>query len=109
MLIRTWRTAIDYERVDEFESFARTYSLPMFLQQPGCLGVMFSRTGADTTTFSFWEDRASIDSLRSSSSYQETVQRIQETGFLRGEAEVRIHPIFGGKLDLDQVGRDLVG
>ena len=109
MLIRTWRTAIDYERVDEFEQFAHSYSLPMFKNQPGCLGAVFSRTGADTTTFSFWEDRESIDQLTSSPSYQETVERIKATGLLRGESEVKIYPIFGGKLELERIGGLLIG
>jgi quinol monooxygenase YgiN len=107
LIIRSWRTAIDFERVEEFEAFARSYSLPMFQQQQGCIGVLFALTGADSTTFSFWEDREAIDRLTSSPSYQETVNRIQETGFLRGEPEVRIFPVFGGHLDLEAIGRTL--
>lgn len=103
MIVRTWQTMIDPDRVDDFESFANTHSLPMFRQQPGCLGVFLSRAGADSTTFSFWEDREVIDRLVSSPSYQDTVRRIQKAGLLRGEQIVTIFPIFGGYLDLEKV------
>lgn len=103
MIVRTWHTTIDPDRVEDFEAFANTYSLPMFRKQSGCLGVLFSREGADTTTLSFWEDQASIDQLEFSSSYQETVRRIQDTDLLRGEQSVTIYPILGGYLDLDEI------
>ena len=99
MIVRTWQTAIDPDRVEEFEAFANTYSLPMFQLQPGCLGVLFSRDGWKTTTLSFWEDQASIDQLETSTTYQETVRRILETKLLRGEQSVMVYPIFGGYLD----------
>ena len=102
MIIRTWQTEIDPERVEEFESFANNYSLPMFQQQPGCLGVLFSREDSDTTTFSYWKDQGAIDMLASSPLYLETVRRIQETGLLRGEQVVDVFPVFGGQLDLNQ-------
>jgi len=103
LIILTWQTTIDPDRVEDFEAFANTHSLPMFQKQSGCLGVLFSREGANTTTLSFWEDQASIDQLELSTSYQETVRRIQDTGFLRGEQIVRTYPIFGGYLDLDEI------
>ncbi len=103
MIVRTWQTTIDPDRVEDFEAFAKTYSLPMFRKQSGCLGVLFSREGADTTTLSFWEDQASIDQLDSSTSYQETVRRIQDIDLLRGEQTVTVYPIFGGYLDLEEI------
>ena len=102
MIVRTWQTAVDPDRVNEFETFAKTYSLPMFQLQPGCLGVLFSRDEEHTTTLSFWEDQASIDQLETSTSYKETVERIHSTDLLRGEQSVAINPIFGGYLDLEE-------
>lgn len=103
MIVRTWQTAIDPDRVEEFEHFASTYSLPMFQIQPGCLGVLFSREGAVSTTLTFWEDQSSIDRLDSSRSYQETIRRIQGTDLLRGKQIVTLHPIIGGYLDLEEI------
>lgn len=107
MIVRTWQTAIDPDRVDEFEAFVNTYSLPMFKLQPGCLGVLVSRDGRMTTTLSLWEDRASIDQLDTSTTYQETVERILATELLRGEQTVKIYPVFGGYLDLEAIGQQI--
>ena len=107
MIVRTWQTAIDPDRVNEFEAFVNTYSLPMFKLQPGCLGVLVSRDGRMATTLSFWEDRASIDQLDTSTTYKETVERILATELLRGDQTVKIFPVFGGYLDLEEVGRQI--
>jgi hypothetical protein len=40
MLFRIWRTGVKRERLKEYEEFERSYSLPMFERQEGCLGVV---------------------------------------------------------------------
>jgi hypothetical protein len=42
ILVRIWRVKVKQERIDWLEKFAHTVSLPMFKQQKGCLGVLFT-------------------------------------------------------------------
>lgn len=107
MFIRTWKTSVHPDRVDDLETFAEKFSLPMFREQPGCLGVLFARDGAYKETVSFWEDQEAIERLATSPSYEETVRRIEETGMLQGEQTVTILPLYGGYLKLDEMERRL--
>ena len=101
MLLRIWHVKIDPARVDELENFAQTYSLPMFQQQAGCLGVLFTWQGNDCATISLWQTMDAIEKLKTSPTYAETVRQLEATGMLGGEQSVELFQCFGGFLNLD--------
>jgi len=100
MLLRIWRTGVDPARWPEYEHFEQEYSLPMFRQQPGCLGVLFVRAGdgKGAAACSFWDDQQ-IGRLRNSPTSQGTVARLVATGLLTGEQSVEVYQVAGGGLD----------
>lgn len=97
MLLRTWTTAVRPDRVDAYLAYARTRSRAMFLGQPDCLGVFFTR-GADGRhgAVSLWRDAASLAALAHAPSYRETAAGLAATGALVGEAVVAVHDLTGG-------------
>src|SRR5258705_13984673 len=99
MLIRIWTVNIRADRIADLEHFARTESLPMFQNQAGCLGVLFTRDANLCATISLWEDMKYIDMLKTSPSYNETVEKIVATGMFEGEQSIAIFNCFGGFLD----------
>jgi heme-degrading monooxygenase HmoA len=92
-LVRIWTTRIDLGRLEEYERFVAERSLPMFRAQPGFVGVAFGRSGDEVAVISYWRDRAAVDALDGSATYQETVRAIVDTGFLVGDADVQIFEI----------------
>ncbi|MGE7368349.1 antibiotic biosynthesis monooxygenase family protein [Neorhizobium sp. NPDC001467] len=82
MIARTWKATLDLARVDEYEEFARSVSLPMFRQQPGYVGVVMSRSGSTCLVTSFWRSMDDVEMLERSASYQEVVRGILSAGFL---------------------------
>jgi heme-degrading monooxygenase HmoA len=105
MLFRIWRTGVKRERLKEYEEFERSYSLPMFERQEGCLGVFFLRGGEVCAALSLWRSETDIVALDSSPTYQQTVARLIASGLLQGEQSVEIFEcpqgaIEGGLLDL---------
>lgn len=105
MLIRIWKVRILKDRTEDLRDFARTESLPMFKKQAGCLGVLFTLDGNLCATISVWKDRRSIESLKTSQSYKETVDKILATGMLEDEQSVEIFDCFGGYLDLAAIAQ----
>jgi quinol monooxygenase YgiN len=99
MLVRIWRVKIKPERMEDLKNFARTFSLPMFTQQAGCLGVLFSLDGNNCATITFWDTIESIERLGNSRSYRETVDKIEASGMLEGEHKVEVFQIFDGYLN----------
>ena len=90
MYLRIWRTKVDPARVDEFYTFARERSLPMFNEQDGFIDVFFGEGPDDHVTVTLWEDEQSIEALERSASYGATVAAINATGLLRGDQSVEV-------------------
>lgn len=88
MIARLWKTGLNRQRVDAYEEFARTVSLPMFHQQDGFLGCVMGRTETEGFVMTFWRDQAAIDALDTSPSYKATVARISKAGLLDGMQSV---------------------
>ncbi len=95
MIVRIWRTGIDPGRVEEYETFAREYSVPMFRKQRGFQGVLFLRMGGRAAVITLWGNMYAVERLAGSPSYQETVKRIVETGILEGDQTVEIFEDHG--------------
>lgn len=98
MIVRIWRTGVDPARVAEYRAFAQGRSLPMFEQQDGFLGVLFTESGDDCAVVSFWRDEVAVDALARSGSYAETAAALGATGILRGEQTVEVLHVQGGRL-----------
>jgi quinol monooxygenase YgiN len=98
VIVRIWRTELDDARADEYESFARQRSLPMFQSRQGCLGVLFTRAQSGRAVVSLWTDRAAADQLDSDPEYQATVEAILASGFLRPPQIVETFETSGGWL-----------
>lgn len=98
MLVRTWSTKVDKERVEEYEAFANRYSLPMFQKQDGCLGVLFLKGPADFKVITLWRDAPAIEALNNSKTYKQTVGAIEAQGFLTGQQQIEIYEYHGGWL-----------
>lgn len=99
MIARLWKTEIDADRLEDFQRFANEQSLPMFKQQKGFLGVQFWHNPEGCVTLSLWEDMASVEALKDSETYQQTVKDIEASGLIRGEQTVEVFAVFGGTLD----------
>ena len=98
-VVRIWRTRIDPQRADEYRDFANDISLPMFRSHAGLLGVVFGDAGAGRAVVTFWVDAEAAAALEASSLYRETVERIEQTGFILGPSSVDLYEIAGGLLD----------
>jgi heme-degrading monooxygenase HmoA len=96
MIVRIWRTGVDPARLSEYRAFATEQSLPMFRQQEGFLGVLFTEGEDGCAVVSLWRDRAAADALESSQSYRDTVAAISNTGFLKGTQTVEILDVTEG-------------
>ena len=84
MITRLWTTSVIEAKLNEYESFARDISLPMFRNSPGCLGVLMFRDGPACHVLTLWRSQSDIDALEMSAGYIETVRRILSSGFLTG-------------------------
>lgn len=107
MFIRIWKVIIEANRIDDLKYFAQTESLPMFKKQTGCLGVFFTLDGNQCATITLWKDMESIDYLKTSPSYNETVEKIEATGMLQGNSSVEIFDSFSGSLEFDKIANIL--
>jgi hypothetical protein len=107
MFIRIWKVIIEANRIDDLKYFARTESLPMFKKQAGCLGVFFTLDRNQCATITLWKDMASIDALKSSKSYMDTVEKILASGIFEGEQSIEIFDCFDGYLELDDLSKIL--
>jgi heme-degrading monooxygenase HmoA len=100
MIVRIWRTELDPTRESEYREFEQQHSLPMFRRQPGFLGVLFLRAMSDTAAaLTFWKSREDAIRLVKSSSYRETVVRLEQTGLLRGDQTVDISEVAGAHIE----------
>ncbi len=90
MIARIWRTGIKPGREEAYERFAREISLPMFRAEQGFAGVLMGRDGNSAWVLTLWNDRAAIDALASSETYQATVERILASDLLDGEQTTEI-------------------
>jgi heme-degrading monooxygenase HmoA len=98
MLMRIWTTRIVPDREDEYVAFAESHSRAMFRSQPGCLGVLFLKSGEEHAACSFWSSQADLDALAHSSSYRDTVAALRATGLLAGDTTVKVYEVEGGSL-----------
>ena len=96
MLVRVWTVDIKKEKIKELEIFANTISLPMFIEQEGCLGVLFTKNSDEASTITFWDSQESIDKLATSVSYQDVVKQIEESGILAGNHKSETYEEYGG-------------
>jgi hypothetical protein len=99
MLARLWTTHIDPAQHRAYEAFSNTYSAAMFAALPGCLGAFFMGTGDQRWVLSLWRDAASIDALKNSVLYCQTVDRFVASGILREPQTVEVFELTGGMLN----------
>jgi heme-degrading monooxygenase HmoA len=93
-----WRATIHLGRIPDYERFAQVESLPMFQQQAGFLGVLFTRRRYRCAVLSFWEDEDAVRALSESATYKATAARLEASGILRGETLVEAWRVHGGFL-----------
>ena|SRR3989442_4481749 len=103
MIVRIWRTRVDRARMAEYETFEKNESEPMFRKQVGNLGVLFARTQDECAAISFWRDMRSIESLETSWTYQQTVEKLNATGLLTGSQSLEVFRVKGGFLPTDNL------
>jgi quinol monooxygenase YgiN len=96
MLVRVWTVDIKKDKVKELEVFANSISLPMFREQEGCLGVLFTKNSYEASTITFWDSQESIDKLATSVSYQDVVKQIEDSGILAGNHKSETYEEYGG-------------
>ena len=99
MVARIWRTHIDEKRAHEYRRFAHARSLPMFREQSGFVGVLFTANLSERAVITLWRDLASAQKLDQSDTYKSTVAEIEAAGFLRGESSVEVLELEGAFLE----------
>lgn len=99
MIVRLWKTRVDKARMGEYEENERERSTPMFRKQPGCLGVLFLRSGDDCFALTFWKDKEAVERLKTSKSYEEASSFYSDSGMLIGEPSLRVFEVKKGFLD----------
>jgi heme-degrading monooxygenase HmoA len=105
MLVRLWTTRVTPGREPDYLQFAQDRSRAMFLDQAGCLGVLFlTLPDGRHTACSFWRSRAHIEALAGSRTYQETANALGRSGILAGDQDVVVYEVEGGALQTDQLG-----
>ena len=100
LVARIWRTGIDGSCAAEYDSFARTRSLPMFERHDGFRGVLFARSSEQRVVITFWRDPEAAAALERSSDYLSTVEAIKAAGFLRPPQRLEVLEIQGSYLEL---------
>lgn len=98
MIIRLWTTRIVASCATQYDAFADSRSLSMFETLEGCLGVIFLRSDERGFVFSFWKDANSIEALKDSEVYQNTVNDIVAQGFLEEPQTTELLNLTGGFL-----------
>jgi len=101
MIVRLWTARVEKDRIAEYEANERTRSTPMFRRQPGCLGVMFLRSGENCCALTFWKDLESVQALKTSTSYLEAAAFYSNSGMLVGDPSLEVFEVSGGFLDLE--------
>jgi heme-degrading monooxygenase HmoA len=99
MIVRLWTTRVDKARIGEYEENERNRSTPLFRKQPGCLGVLFLRSGEDCFALTFWQDMDAVERLKTSQSYQEASAFYSDSGMLIGQPSLQVFEVKGGFLD----------
>jgi heme-degrading monooxygenase HmoA len=99
MIVRLWTTCVDKNRIAEYEDNEQNRSTPMFRQQPGCLGVLFLRSGENCFALTFWKDLESVERLKTSPSYLEASAFYSNSGMLLGEPSLQVFEVKGGFLN----------
>ncbi|GAA2915259.1 hypothetical protein GCM10010517_81480 [Streptosporangium fragile] len=96
MIVRLWRATVLPGMETEYDVFARDVSRPMFEQQAGFQGVIFSRDGDRCLVITLWADHESAEALAASPVYGRTVERI--SALLRPETVTEVYEVRGGIL-----------
>lgn len=104
MIVRLWTTRVDQNRIAEYEENEKSRSLPMFHQQPGCLGVLFLRSSENCFALTLWKDRESVERLKTSQSYLEASAFYSNSGMLLEQPSLQVFEVKGGFLDPQAVG-----
>jgi heme-degrading monooxygenase HmoA len=99
MIVRIWTVGIAAGKAGQLERFANETSLPMFRKQPGCLGVLFTRSEETCATITIWDRASAIEALDSSTEYQSVVRAIEDSGILAGEHNTESFAHYGGFID----------
>jgi heme-degrading monooxygenase HmoA len=99
MIVRLWATRVDKAKIGEYEENEQNRSTPMFRKQPGCLGVLFLRSGGDCFALTFWKDMEAVEQLKTSQSYQEASAFYSDSGMLIGQPSLQVFEVKGGFLD----------
>jgi heme-degrading monooxygenase HmoA len=99
MIVRLWATGVDKSRIREYEENERNRSTPMFQKQPGCLGVLFLRSGESCFALTFWKDMEAVEHLKTSKSYLEASAFYSDSGMLIGEPSLQVFEVKGGFLE----------
>ena len=99
MIVRLWKTRVDKARMGEYEENEGNRSTPMFRKQPGCLGVLFLRSGDDCFALTFWKDMEAVERLKTSKSYQAASSFYSDSGMLIGEPSLQVFEVKGGFLN----------
>jgi heme-degrading monooxygenase HmoA len=99
---------VEKVRIAEYEENEHNRSIPMFRQQPGCLGVMFLRSSANCCALSFWKDLEAVARLKTSTSYLEASAFYASSGMLVGEPSLQVFELSGGFLNVEALGRAIL-
>lgn len=105
MIVRLWTTRVEKDRIAEYEENERGRSAPMFRKQPGCLGVMFLRSGENFLALSFWKNPESVERLKTSTPYLEACAFYAKSGMLVGDPSLEVFEVSGGFLDLQALAQ----
>jgi heme-degrading monooxygenase HmoA len=98
VIARLWRATIREDRISDYEQFAQDESLPMFQEQVGFLGVLFTRRHDRCAVLTLWSDDRAVRALSDSATYVATVARLEASGILRGDTDVEAWQVHGGFL-----------
>jgi heme-degrading monooxygenase HmoA len=71
----------------------------MFRSHDGFLGVLFGACGGERVVITFWRDAEAAYALNRSARYQQTVEKIEATGFIVGPSSLDLVEIEGGAID----------
>jgi heme-degrading monooxygenase HmoA len=97
--LRIWRARLDLARLDEYEQWIEERSKPMFEAQRGFRGVVYARRDEEVVVLTLWEDKAAVEALTISPSYQQAVRDIEATGFLIGASRLDVYRIDAAIVD----------
>lgn len=91
MIIRIWTTGLIPGRMHEYLEFADKYSIPMFKQQKGILGVNVLVKEDKSLVLTYWKDIKDINAMENDLLYNQTVDKIRNAGFLKDPQQVEIY------------------